>query len=97
MGVDLTFSHSRIISLPPATLLDAQLSLQMTRSDMAFLSKIGSETTGASGTVNRPRVSLSRNTWKHRRTAFRSMLDGCERCANPAAMKGRVCYIQPTF
>lgn len=33
-----TFSHSKIISLPPATEHAASLNLQITKSDMAFLS-----------------------------------------------------------
>lgn len=74
--------------MPPATVHDASLSLHITKSDMAFLSKIGSETTGERGTVKCLLLcSLSRNTWKHNRTEFRSILDGWDRWANPAKMK----------
>jgi hypothetical protein len=41
-----------------------------------LLSKIGSETTGFKARVNFPGTVPSKNTWKHNRTAFRSIFCG---------------------
>lgn len=88
----LTFSHSKIISRFPKTLEVQSLNLHMTRSDIAFLSKIGSDTTGARGRVNLP-FSPSKKTWKQRRTTFRSTVEGCALCEKPAEMSKETPWI----
>lgn len=84
LNFSLTFSQRRIISLPPATVLEHLHNLHITKSDIAFLSYTGSDTTGVSGVVKRPLTSLSRKTWKHKRTEFKSILAGWKRWSNPA-------------
>lgn len=74
--MNLTFSHNKIISCPPTIGALQWLNFVITKSDIDFLSKIGSETTGFKGVVNFPFCEPSKKTWKHRRTEFKSMLDG---------------------